>query len=282
MVGGRRAPALNALPGTSTHTSSSLPFPFSFFLFLYLSPCLPSVPFLSPPPLPALPSGHLSYAQDPQALRSLLVRPFGADHRSRHTDGDAFPSSSPSELIAAFTEDPFLLAFARHFCTGDSAVGRKGMGSQVSPPPPPAPGYPLPSPSTPPSHPPSPPPPPRPSLLQRESRLCAGVLYECLTREKPDLLVLHFSLLHVLQVLPTMDPVAAACTVRAQTQAPGSLLSLLTQAHVSYSLLSLSSRSSAFPPLPSLFHSDLQPAPRSSLLFSRSSVARAVTRKAGS
>ena len=144
-------------------------------------------------------TGHLSYAQDPQALRSLLVRPFtGGDddnddetqatdtHTHTHTPTT---SSSSWELISAFTEDPHLLAFARHFCSTTHTHTHTQTHTHTVE-----------------------------KEEERESRkeamLCAGVLYECLAREKPDLLPLHVYVLHVVKALKRgMSPVAAACTV---------------------------------------------------------------------
>ena len=110
-----------------------------FVRLTLLFPVRPSLYPSFPPP------GHLSYAQDPQALRSLLVRPFGSSSSSSSSNkggrergqlSASSSSSSPWELIAAFTEDPHLLAFARHFCSSSSSssssgVGKEGTESQV-------------------------------------------------------------------------------------------------------------------------------------------------------
>jgi hypothetical protein len=49
-------------------------------------------------------SAHLSYQQDPESKRSLLVQTGGLHGRSQ------------MDLVASFTDDKSILAFAKHFC----------------------------------------------------------------------------------------------------------------------------------------------------------------------
>lgn len=49
-------------------------------------------------------SAHLSYKQDPESKRSLLVQT------------GSLQGGSPMDLVASFTDDKTILAFAKHFC----------------------------------------------------------------------------------------------------------------------------------------------------------------------
>ncbi|CAN0229608.1 unnamed protein product, partial [Scytosiphon promiscuus] len=94
--------------------------------------------------------GHLSYKNDPHALRSLLFQSYpGAvgpgpsstsslhhrhhGHHGHHDHstagaglGGEDPVQSKADFLSTFTEDPHLLNFARHFC--DSGIGGRSGG----------------------------------------------------------------------------------------------------------------------------------------------------------
>eukprot|EP00980_Cylindrotheca_fusiformis_P031132 scaffold25862_cov152-Cylindrotheca_fusiformis.AAC.3 len=65
-------------------------------------------------------SAHLSYLQDPNSQRSLLVQT------------GSFQGQTSLGLIASFTDDPEVLAFARHFCDVGHLQARSGSPSPFS------------------------------------------------------------------------------------------------------------------------------------------------------
>uniref|UniRef100_A0A7S4MEE8 Anaphase-promoting complex subunit 1 C-terminal domain-containing protein n=1 Tax=Odontella aurita TaxID=265563 RepID=A0A7S4MEE8_9STRA len=101
--------------------------------------------------------GHLSYQQDPHAQRSLAVQTGG-------TGG-----GSGLDLIQAFTEDPMLLAYAKHLC--QTAMGQVNASKWVIVQ-------------------------NREALISRVSteKFCTEILHECLTLDKPEALPLYLSL----------------------------------------------------------------------------------------
>ena len=104
-------------------------------------------------------SGHLSYVQDPHALRSLSVQAGGS-------------SGSVLDLIRSFTEDPRLLAFAEFLCntyeqTSSKAVSFYGAQKSSS------------------QH---------GEISTSTKTFCAETLFECLTQDKMEVLPMLLSL----------------------------------------------------------------------------------------
>lgn len=62
-------------------------------------------------------SAHLSYKQDPESKRSLVVQTAGLH------------SGSQMDLVASFTDDKSILAFAKHFCRIDEAGSSSSASS---------------------------------------------------------------------------------------------------------------------------------------------------------
>ena len=69
-------------------------------------------------------TGHLSYAQDPHALRSILTRPVPRQPKLSAAAADGAAKASSTDFFGTFTEDAHLLAFARHFCDADTSAAR--------------------------------------------------------------------------------------------------------------------------------------------------------------
>ncbi|CAM9631372.1 unnamed protein product, partial [Ectocarpus sp. 12 AP-2014] len=167
--------------------------------------------------------GHLSYKNDPHALRSLLFQSYpgamGAAGQSslsphhhhhhhhaqrgphHHGHGAAAaagedPVQSKADFLSTFTEDPHLLNFARHFCDSGagagSGIGGAGGSSGISS--------------------------GRRLMLGVESlgdasalaRYFGGALLECLAGEKAEALGPHLSLCHsAVTAAHTVDASAA-------------------------------------------------------------------------
>ena len=106
-------------------------------------------------------TGYLPYADDPHGVRSILARPFPKDTAVgiATLSGSGRPAGRTAEFVRAFSADPNVLAFVRHFCapvTGDVN----------------GPSY-------------------------------TGLLYECLTRNKPEMLQAYMSLAQIVRGLGT-------------------------------------------------------------------------------
>lgn len=93
-------------------------------------------------------TGHLPYSLDPKGSKGILARSFG---RLRQVSADdAVESVGVEHLVRAFSADPDILAFVRHFCDPSNAVhGQRSRGDD-------------------------------------KSRVYAQILYECLSHDKPE------------------------------------------------------------------------------------------------
>lgn len=92
-------------------------------------------------------SAHLSYVQDPEAHRSLLVRT------------GSFRGGPFLDLVASFTEDPKVVAFAKYLCATANQTTNQGAHNPFS-----VPGF------------------------------CTRVLHECLSLDTEEALPLYLSL----------------------------------------------------------------------------------------
>ncbi|CAM9964870.1 unnamed protein product, partial [Choristocarpus tenellus] len=61
-------------------------------------------------------TGHLSYKNDPHALRSLLFQSFPTQIDPHPLRTDNIRAQSKEGFLSTFTEDPHLLNFAKFFC----------------------------------------------------------------------------------------------------------------------------------------------------------------------
>jgi anaphase-promoting complex subunit 1 len=115
-------------------------------------------------------SGYLPYVHDPSGYLSLLSRSF-----SKASEPNLYSrvaQTMKSDFIRSFSQDPNLLAFAKHFCEEpeakratvdeDAAVKRPASNAYVH-------GLSF-------------------------SSFCTAVLYECLTRDKPEMLQTYLAL----------------------------------------------------------------------------------------
>eukprot|EP00516_Mucochytrium_quahogii_P003269 CAMPEP_0203751382 /NCGR_PEP_ID=MMETSP0098-20131031/5463_1 /ASSEMBLY_ACC=CAM_ASM_000208 /TAXON_ID=96639 /ORGANISM=" , Strain NY0313808BC1" /LENGTH=2329 /DNA_ID=CAMNT_0050641079 /DNA_START=277 /DNA_END=7263 /DNA_ORIENTATION=+ len=94
--------------------------------------------------------GHLSYMEDPQGVSSLLARPRLKLMQKKNLFGKAGGAvSASSDIMRAFTADPHVLAFAKHFCA-------QGQNQRTED--------------------------------QEFVEFCTATLYDCLTHEKPEML----------------------------------------------------------------------------------------------
>jgi anaphase-promoting complex subunit 1 len=79
-------------------------------------------------------SGHLSYTEDPFALRNLHARPFPRrTYSSAVTSGacddkSSLAGKSKAELIQSFSGDPAVLAFAEHLCSTPDHLAAEHCG----------------------------------------------------------------------------------------------------------------------------------------------------------
>jgi hypothetical protein len=92
-------------------------------------------------------SAHLSYRQDPEAQRSLLVQT------------GSFRGGAFLDLVASFTEDPKVLAFAQYFCDASNFATSQGAYGPFS-----------------------------------VAGFCTRVLHECLTLDTEEALPLYLAL----------------------------------------------------------------------------------------
>ena len=78
-------------------------------------------------------SGHLGYGQDPTGIRNLLAHwlPAGRAGAAAPLPAWAAPSS---DIVACFSGDPAVLAFARHLCSPVVSGGDGLIGPDRSPP----------------------------------------------------------------------------------------------------------------------------------------------------
>ncbi|KAI0270748.1 hypothetical protein BC834DRAFT_967470 [Gloeopeniophorella convolvens] len=73
-------------------------------------------------------TAFLSYMEDPKGSRSLFVRSGSSSGDAatldfpRLTDTKAHPAGDLNQFISSFSNDPFFLAFADHFCRSDSGT----------------------------------------------------------------------------------------------------------------------------------------------------------------
>eukprot|EP00957_Ditylum_brightwellii_P001487 116001-Ditylum_brightwellii.AAC.1 len=102
-------------------------------------------------------SGHLTYLQDPHALRSLLVQTGGSG------------GGSTLDLIKSFTEDNVVLAYAKYLCDSDNEILKKNARSFI------------PKQNT-------------GGIGFTIEEFCTDILHECLTQEKPDAIPMYLSL----------------------------------------------------------------------------------------
>lgn len=102
--------------------------------------------------------GHLGYAMDPSGLRNLLVRSF-----PRRASG-AHNMQSKAELVQAFSGDPEVLSFAKYMCT-PQPVETEGSAHAADA-----------------------------DEKADFTEFCTGVLYECLTSDKPEMLAVYTAL----------------------------------------------------------------------------------------
>jgi len=136
----------------------------------------------------------LPYADDPRGVRSLLSRVFangthtslvlpvpgsGAPQKHGSTAGGTTPAGASNSvdlmhLCSTFSTSPFVMAFAKHVCTGEG----HGVAADFQ-------------------------------------AFCRTVLYECVTLEKPHMLLPYLTLYAwqqaLLQVAPPTPDAAAAC-----------------------------------------------------------------------
>lgn len=132
-------------------------------------------------------TGYLHYRDDPKGLRSILSRSFPQGSKRPMLPSRLFsqPGSFPClkqpisvdmedrsernrlnlEFISSFSDDPHILAFANHFCSDTDDDDQKAGVSEF----------------------------------------CTSVLYECLTREKPEMLRTYLSIYQLLQQLPVQE-----------------------------------------------------------------------------
>mmetsp|Transcript_13328 Transcript_13328/g.46314 ORF Transcript_13328/g.46314 Transcript_13328/m.46314 type:complete len:1280 (+) Transcript_13328:1580-5419(+) len=153
-------------------------------------------------------AGHLSYAGDPCALRERLAAQAAPDDM----DGeDGAPTAGPAasarvlapwarpprsdvggggtasaDVLAAYTDDPLLLDFARNFCDEDLNVATVWGGGADA-----ALGAPC-----------------------AVERWCARALYECVARDKPQVLLLYVQLQHAALTLRSSGNAAMAWSLR--------------------------------------------------------------------
>jgi len=110
-------------------------------------------------------SGHLSFLQDPQSQRSLLVQTGGSG------------GGSAIELIRAFTEDQKLLAYAKYLCD-ESRKGVRNHGTMMSSK---NKGKPTGG-----------------GLGSSTEEFCTEILHECLTKEKTEAIRMYLGLRHAI------------------------------------------------------------------------------------
>ncbi len=103
-------------------------------------------------------TGHISYAQDPRGLRSIIARSVPGV-----TDlGAGSDEHSTAEFVQCFSEDPNVLAFARLFCSRMDDSGATGRSAT--------------------------------SGSDEDVSFCTNVLHECLAHDKPEILTTYLSI----------------------------------------------------------------------------------------
>ncbi|ORY08304.1 hypothetical protein K493DRAFT_29218 [Basidiobolus meristosporus CBS 931.73] len=106
--------------------------------------------------------GHLSYNEDPKGYRSILTQGFS---RLSHMKG----ASAVTEDMKSFSADPQLQAFTQYFCDIQDANTASSVGVGTG--------------------------------TEGLSEFCRSILYECVTKDKPEILHTYLALYHSLQSL---------------------------------------------------------------------------------
>ena len=133
-------------------------------------------------------TGHISYAQDPRGLRSIIARSVPG-----LTDlGAGRDEHSTAEFVQCFSEDPNMLAFARLFCSRmhDDGLGFAPNGASHS------------------------------SVSDEHVPFCTNVLHECLAHDKPEILATYLSIYFHLRQLDAKPDVQVSARIHSATLRP--------------------------------------------------------------